>query len=200
MASKSDVAPARGGDDASSIREVLAPLAKRGGRNVHDRLRAPAQASTARAAGSVDPPVRSEDVPPEAGVVRVAGSLAVPDNPRGIAWSSPMAAAAVGTAPQPVSRRRAEPGRPGHDLVRPVHPRGGTRPGQRVRRRPARRTPRQGHRWLRAHPRAARAALGYFGASTGAAALWAAAEPGADIAAVVSCGGRPGLADPGLRP
>lgn len=37
--------------------------------------------------------------------------------------------------------------------------------------------------------------VGYFGASTGAAAaLWAAAEPGADIAAIVSRGGRPDLA------
>jgi putative phosphoribosyl transferase len=42
-------------------------------------------------------------------------------------------------------------------------------------------------------------ALGYFGASTGAAAaLWAAAEPGAGIAAVVSRGGRPDLARPRL--
>jgi putative phosphoribosyl transferase len=53
--------------------------------------------------------------------------------------------------------------------------------------------------WLRAQPRAARAAIGYFGASTGAAAaLWAAAEPGAGIAAVVSRGGRPDLARPRL--
>jgi putative phosphoribosyl transferase len=37
--------------------------------------------------------------------------------------------------------------------------------------------------------------IGYFGASTGAAAaLWSAAEPGMDIAAVVSRGGRPDLA------
>src|SRR5215472_2973499 len=50
-------------------------------------------------------------------------------------------------------------------------------------------------RWLRAQPRTAGAAIGYFGASTGAAAaLWAAAEPGAGIAAVVSRGGRPDLA------
>ena len=55
--------------------------------------------------------------------------------------------------------------------------------------------------WLRTQPHAAGAAIGYFGASTGAAAaLWAAAEPGADIAAVVSRGGRPDLAGPGLRP
>jgi putative phosphoribosyl transferase len=41
--------------------------------------------------------------------------------------------------------------------------------------------------------------LGYFGASTGAAAaLWAAAEPGNEIAAVVSRGGRPDLAGPRL--
>jgi putative phosphoribosyl transferase len=54
-------------------------------------------------------------------------------------------------------------------------------------------------RWLRAQPRAANAAIGYFGASTGAAAaLRAAAEPGADIAAVVSRGGRPDLARPRL--
>ena len=50
-------------------------------------------------------------------------------------------------------------------------------------------------RWLRAQHGTAGAAVGYFGASTGgAAALWAAAEPGAGIAAVVSRGGRPDLA------
>ena len=54
-------------------------------------------------------------------------------------------------------------------------------------------------RWLRTQPRSAGAAVGYFGASTGAAAaLWAAAEPGADVAAVVSRGGRPDLARPRL--
>src|SRR6266568_2916036 len=53
--------------------------------------------------------------------------------------------------------------------------------------------------WLRAQPRAAHAAIGYFGASTGAAAaLRAAAEPGAGIAAVVSRSGRPDLARPRL--
>ncbi|HEY7265865.1 MAG TPA: phosphoribosyltransferase family protein [Trebonia sp.] len=49
--------------------------------------------------------------------------------------------------------------------------------------------------WLRAQPAAAGMAIGYFGASTGAAAaLRAAAEPRASIAAVVSRGGRPDLA------
>jgi putative phosphoribosyl transferase len=43
--------------------------------------------------------------------------------------------------------------------------------------------------------RAEYARVGYFGASTGAAAaLWAATEPGADVAAIVSRGGRPDLA------
>lgn len=49
--------------------------------------------------------------------------------------------------------------------------------------------------WLRGRPEVAGLPLGYFGASTGAAgALWAAGAPGADIAAVVSRGGRPDLA------
>jgi putative phosphoribosyl transferase len=54
-------------------------------------------------------------------------------------------------------------------------------------------------RWLRAQPESKDLRVGYFGASTGAAAaLWAAAEPEVDIAAVVSRGGRPDLAAPRL--
>lgn len=50
-------------------------------------------------------------------------------------------------------------------------------------------------RWLRARPDASAARVGYFGASTGAAAaLAAAAEIGPGIAAIVSRGGRPDLA------
>jgi putative phosphoribosyl transferase len=50
-------------------------------------------------------------------------------------------------------------------------------------------------RWLTAQPEGQRARMGYFGASTGAAAaLWAAAELGSQIAAVVARGGRPDLA------
>lgn len=53
--------------------------------------------------------------------------------------------------------------------------------------------------WLRAQPGCRTLRVGYFGASTGAgAALWAAAEPNADVAAVVSRGGRPDLAGPRL--
>lgn len=54
-------------------------------------------------------------------------------------------------------------------------------------------------RWLVAQPAAAGLPVGYFGASTGAAAaLWAAAESGTPVGAVVSRGGRPDLAAPRL--
>ncbi|MCQ4084993.1 phosphoribosyltransferase [Streptomyces sp. RB6PN25] len=53
--------------------------------------------------------------------------------------------------------------------------------------------------WLRERPEGRGLPVGYFGASTGAAAaLWAAAEPGARIAAIVSRGGRPDMAGPRL--
>ena len=49
--------------------------------------------------------------------------------------------------------------------------------------------------WVRADPRLVGRPIGYFGASTGAAAaLWAAAEADSDAFAVVSRGGRPDLA------
>ncbi|MFI7705817.1 dienelactone hydrolase family protein [Nonomuraea sp. NPDC049480] len=49
--------------------------------------------------------------------------------------------------------------------------------------------------WVREQEEAAGLPIGYFGASTGAAAaLWAAAEPANTIAAIVSRGGRPDLA------
>ena len=54
-------------------------------------------------------------------------------------------------------------------------------------------------RWLGSRPDAASCRVVYFGASTGAgAALWAAAEAEAQVAAVVSRGGRPDLAGPRL--
>jgi putative phosphoribosyl transferase len=54
-------------------------------------------------------------------------------------------------------------------------------------------------RWWRSRPEAGRMPVGYFGASTGAAAaLWAAADPDLGVGAVVSRGGRPDLAAPRL--
>ncbi len=54
--------------------------------------------------------------------------------------------------------------------------------------------------WVQEHPHTRSLVVGYFGASTGAAAaLAAAAELGAVIRAVVSRGGRPDLAEPVLK-
>lgn len=53
--------------------------------------------------------------------------------------------------------------------------------------------------WLTRLGETSRCRVGYFGASTGAgAALWAAADAGTQVAAVVSRGGRPDLAGPRL--
>jgi len=53
--------------------------------------------------------------------------------------------------------------------------------------------------WVARHPETRTLRLGYFGASTGAAAaLVAAAEPACPVRAIVSRGGRPDLAGPAL--
>lgn len=53
--------------------------------------------------------------------------------------------------------------------------------------------------WARRQPECRGLPVAFFGASTGAgAALWAAADPAADVVAVVSRGGRPDLAGPRL--
>ena len=102
-------------------------------------------------------------------------------------------------SPQPARRRGAAGGRPRHPAVRPARSGRGGRPGQGLRDRPAGRAPGRGRR-LAARPAGVPGLpLGYFGASTGAAAaLWSAAEPGSEVAAVVSRGGRPDLAGPRL--
>ncbi len=103
--------------------------------------------------------------------------------------------------PQPLCGVGAQRGRTRHPAVRPAHDRRGGRPRQRVRHRAAGGP--AGRRKCgtsRADPGLGRLPIGLFGASTGAAAaLWAAAEPAADVAAVVSRGGRPDLAGPRLR-
>jgi predicted phosphoribosyltransferase/dienelactone hydrolase len=53
--------------------------------------------------------------------------------------------------------------------------------------------------WVRAHPAGRDARIGYFGASTGAAAaLWASVDSPVPVSAIVSRGGRPDLAAPRL--
>jgi putative phosphoribosyl transferase len=162
-------------------------------------LQDPAQASTARAAGGADPPAGSEEVEPRVGVVRLAGYLAVPQSARGIvvfvhgsgsSRHSPRNRYVAGVL------NDAGLGTLLFDLLTPGEEldRANVFDIGLLARRLAEVTG-----WLRAQPRAAQAAVGYFGASTGAAAaLRAAAEPGAGIAAVVSRGGRPDLARPRL--
>ncbi len=159
----------------------------------------PAQASTVRAAAAADPAGREQEVRPEAGVVRLAGYLTVPENAPGIVV---FAHGSGSSRHSPRNRyvagvlNEAGLGTLLFDLLTPEEETDranvfdiGLLAGRLA----------EVTRWLRAQPRAARAAVGYFGASTGAAAaLWAAAEPGAGIAAVVSRGGRPDLARPRL--
>ena len=159
----------------------------------------PAQAGSGHAAGTADPPARSRDVAPRAGTVQLAGYLTVPEgapeivifvhgsgsgrhSPRNRHVADVLNDAGLGTLLVDLLTPEEELDRAnvfdiGLLAARLVQVTG----------------------WLRAQPGAARAAVGYFGASTGAAAaLRAAAEPGAGIAAVVSRGGRPDLARPRL--
>jgi putative phosphoribosyl transferase len=154
-----------------------------------------ARAGSVRAASTDDPPARSEEVELSAGAVRLPGYLAGPDNPQGIVV---FAHGSGSSRHSPRNRYVADVLNAAglatllFDLLTPeeeLH-RANVFDIGLLARRLAGVTG-----WLRAQPRAARAAIGYFGASTGAAAaLWAAAEPGAGIAAVVSRGGRPDLA------
>ena len=159
----------------------------------------PAPAGTVRAAAVADPPGREQEVRPEAGVVRLAGYLTVPENAPGIVV---FAHGSGSSRHSPRNRyvagvlNEAGLGTLLFDLLTPEEEADranvfdiGLLAGRLA----------EVTGWLRAQPRAARAAIGYFGASTGAAAaLWAAAGPGAGIAAVVSRGGRPDLARPRL--
>jgi len=152
-----------------------------------------------RAAGNADLPARSQEVRPRAGSVRLVGDLAVPENAPGIV----VFAHGSGSSRHSARNRHvarvlndAGLGTLLFDLLTPEEERDranvfdiGLLAGRLA----------EATRWLRAQPMAANVAIGYFGASTGAAAaLWAAAEPGAGIAAVVSRGGRPDLARPRL--
>jgi putative phosphoribosyl transferase len=157
----------------------------------------PGQVGPPRA--DADPPARGEEVEPEAGIIRLAGYLTVPENAPGIVV---FAHGSGSSRHSPRNRHVADVlngaglGTLLFDLLTPEEELDranvfdiGLLAG--------RLTGVTG--WLRAQPRAASAAIGYFGASTGAAAaLWAAAEPGAGISAVVSRGGRPDLARPRL--
>jgi putative phosphoribosyl transferase len=167
------------------------------------RAATPGSPADAGAAGAGDPPARDEQADEEveisAGAARLAGHLTVPDQAIGLVV---FAHGSGSSRHSPRNRyvatilNQAGLGTLLFDLLTP---------GEELDRsnvfdigllagRLARVTG-----WLPAQPGAAGLPVGYFGASTGAAAaLWAAAEPGTGIAAVVSRGGRPDLARPRL--
>jgi putative phosphoribosyl transferase len=159
-------------------------------------LTVPSTASGERhPSGEADPPLRDEDVEVPGGPGRLSGHMTVPEAARGI----------VVFAHGSGSSRHS----PRNRFVASVLNRDGLgtllfdllTPEEELDRANVFDIALLGHRlvavtrWLRTDPVAATLRIGYFGASTGAAAaLWAAGELGADIAAVVLRGGRPDLA------
>ncbi len=156
-------------------------------------------AATATTRASDDPPGRDEEVEVFAGAARVGGHLTVPCDARAIV----VFAHGSGSSRHSSRNRfvaavlnRAGLGTLLFDLLTPAEERDRANVFD---------IPLLARRlvdvtaWLRGQPEGRDTSIGYFGASTGAgAALWAAAEPGANVAAVVSRGGRPDLAAPRL--
>ena len=142
-----------------------------------------------------DPPLRNDEVVVHTGVVRLAGHLTVPEQPLGIVL---FAHGSGSSRHSPRNRyvasvlHQARLGTLLFDLLTTDEEldRANVFDIDLLARRLVEVT-----RWVRTQPEVDGLFVGYFGASTGAAAaLWAATEPGADVAAVVSRGGRPDLA------
>jgi putative phosphoribosyl transferase len=164
-----------------------------------EQAAAPGSRPQAVVASAADPPARGEEVEPAAGEVHLAGYLTMPQKTSGIVvFAHGSGSSRHSPRNQYVASVLTEAGLGTllFDLLTPEEERDranvfdiGLLAGRLA----------QVTGWLRAQPQATAAAIGYFGASTGAAAaLWAAAEPGIGIAAVVSRGGRPDLARPRL--
>jgi putative phosphoribosyl transferase len=147
-----------------------------------------------------DPPVRDEEVEVHVGPVRLAGHLTVPEVLRGMVV---FAHGSGSSRHSPRNRLVASTlngsgfGTLLFDLLSP---------DEEIERTQVFDIPLLASRltavtkWLEAQPESTGSKIGYFGASTGAAAaLWAAAETGADVGAIVSRGGRPDLALPVLE-
>ncbi len=144
---------------------------------------------------SADPPVRDEDVVVQAGAARLVGHLTIPEKCTGLVV---FAHGSGSSRHSPRNRfvaavlNSAGLGTLLFDLLTPEEEfdRTAVFDIELLAERLAVVT-----QWLEAQPEATGLRIGYFGASTGAgAALWAAAQPTASIAAVVSRGGRPDLA------
>ena len=151
------------------------------------------------AAGDADPPVRDEEVAVNAGPVRLAGHLTVPEATRGFVI---FAHGSGSTRHSPRNRvvasllNEAGLGTLLFDLLTPTEEleRANVFDIELLASRLARVT-----EWLHGEPEVDELPIGYFGASTGAgAALLAAAQPDIKVAVVVSRGGRPDLAGASL--
>jgi putative phosphoribosyl transferase len=156
-------------------------------------------ASPAVAGVGEDPPVRDEDVEIHVGTIRLAGHFTVPEVVRGMV----VFAHGSGSSRHSPRNRFVASTLNGDGL--------GTllfdllSPDEEIHRAQVFDIPMLAARlttvtkWLKAQPESFGSKIGYFGASTGAAAaLWAAAQPSANVDAVVSRGGRPDLALPVL--
>jgi putative phosphoribosyl transferase len=161
--------------------------------------RAASRTSAGAGASAQDPPPRDEEVEVHAGPVRLGGQLTVPDGAAGVVV---FAHGSGSSRHSPRNRyvaavlNEAGLGTLLFDLLTAAeeHDRANVFDIELLAGRLIDVTG-----WLRTQPGVTGLPVGYFGASTGAAAaLWAAAEPGANIAAVVSRGGRPDLAAPRL--
>jgi len=163
-----------------------------------ERGRPPVVAAASGGQGD-DPPVRDEEVEVRAGAVRLGGHLTVPEEAVGVVvfahgsgssrHSSRNRAVATVLQQAGLATLLFDLLSPGEELDR-AHVYDIDLLASRLV---------EVTRWVRSQQETQGLPVGYFGASTGAAAaLRAAAEPGAQIAAVVSRGGRPDLAGPAL--
>lgn len=150
----------------------------------------PSQASV------TDPPLRARDVEVEVGQVRLPGHLVVPEQPLGIIVFAHGSGSGRHSPRNRFVARVLNDGRLATllvDLLTPEeeHDRANVFDIELLAGRLVDVTG-----WLHNQAETQGLPVGYFGASTGAgAALWAAAEPDLDVAAIVSRGGRPDLAE-----
>jgi putative phosphoribosyl transferase len=159
----------------------------------------PPVAAAAALSQADDPPIRDEEVNVQAGAVRLGGRLTVPEEAVGVVvFAHGSGSSSRSSRNRYVAAVLNQAGlatllfdllTPGEELDR-----ANVFDVELLARRLGQVTA-----WLRSQPETRDLMVGYFGASTGAAAaLWAASEPHAQIAAVVSRGGRPDLAGPRL--
>jgi putative phosphoribosyl transferase len=164
---------------------------------LHRSEQPPAQHATGDAAA--DPPLRDEEVEVAAGPVRLSGHLTVPEHPLGVVvFVHGSGSSRHSSRNRYVAEvlQEAQLATLLFDLLTPAEERNRANVFD-IEMLAARLA--QVSAWVREQPECRSLPLGWFGASTGAgAALWAAAEPEAGVAAVVSRGGRPDLAGPRL--